>query len=1307
MKHVKLGFLRFLQDLAGTDSYSDTISDFYHDNFEEGIFSGKGIYDLRTFSKVLNYEFPENTVLSHDLLEGVYLRATICSDILLMDGYPSNYLSFKKRLHRWIRGDTQIIIWLKNKIRNKFNNIKNNPLNLLSKYKIFDNIIRSNTEIFQVFMIVFLSIIKLRYNIIIWPVFLVVFTSIIMPTIIEIVTRIILRNNSQKKQHTFTKIVTNIERSFLKGFIKLAVLPDKAYLSANAMIISLYRMYKSKKHLLEWTTSEEAEKSTKNNLISYYKSMLPNIFAGIFSLLFVFCVKNEICKIFYIIFSAIWFIAPFFMWYIGASYKDERSIKKLSQEEQDYVYEIGKRTWQFFKENLNEKTNYLPPDNFQDNRKEKLAMRTSPTNISLAMLSVISAYDLKYENLENTIKLLKKMLNTVLELPKWNGHLYNWYDLKTLTPLIPRYISSVDNGNFVGYLYVIKQFFIEINKDNKFINEIKSIDKLINDTDFSVLYDSKNRLFSIGFNVEENKLTDSYYDLLASEARQASFVAIAKKDIPAKNWYNLSRTLTTLNKYKGLISWSGTAFEYLMPNINIPKFKLSLLDESCKFMIMSQMEYAKKLKLPWGISESAFCIKDLNGNYQYKAFGIPWLGVKRGLDEEMVVASYGSILAITDKPKEVVKNLKILENKGMYGEFGFYESIDYTLSRLKRDEDYEIVKTYMAHHQGLILLSINNLFNDLILQKRFMKNPEMKSAQILLEERMPENVIITKEEKEKVKKIKYKDYEVYSERTYNKINEDLNRLNVISNNDYTIVMNQKGEGYSKYKDILVNRYKETNDFSQGIFFYMKNVKTKKIWQAEYMNDLSTPDSYEVKFGPDVNIITRKDAGIKTKQTVSISPEEPVELRKIEFLNIGNEEETIEITSVLEPVLSKAEQDYSHMAFNNLFLTFEFLEDTNTILVRRRNRNQDEKDLFLAVNLYTDDETIGELEYEIDKEKFYGRGNLGVPDLVLKSSPYSNKVKLTVDPCIAMKQTFLISPNEKKVFNLIIAVSEDREKCIRLVNEFLNEEKINRSFKLSRAKVEAENRYFGLKGKEIDVYQTMLSYILMANPLQRKTVNQNENFASSKLWKYGISGDNPILVVKIKNINDIYVIEDVIKGYEYFRNKNIFIDLVIINEEENSYENYVREEIQQIILNKNMAYLQNKDKGIFVLNDLKKEEIKLLEFRANLCLDSHLGKISSQLKDLEEEYIENKKGSSFETEKPKVLNDENTSFLKKIEDSYKLKYDNEYGGFSDDGKEYKISVNKNNRLPSVWSNILANEKFGTLVTESGGRLYMEW
>lgn len=1292
MSSIKSLYTKIYAGAGGVDVYANAISDIYQDNFEEGIFTGKGIYDLKIFSKILNNEIPENTILSHDLLEGSYLRCGLATDIMLMDGYPVGYNSSKSRLHRWIRGDWQIIIWLKDKIKNKRGEIKNNPLNILSKYKIFDNLVRSLLEVSSVLTIIYMCILDCFYKIKIWPIITTVLIAVLTPTVIDVINKIVFKREGEKRQKTFNKTLSGINASLLRGLFTLATLPDKAYMSANAICKTLYRLKVSKKHMLEWVTAEEAEKMAKKDIKSYYINMAPNIILGILGILYIFInAKNPFSALIFVI-SLLWLIAPAIMCYISKEIVVNNKKELLVDKDKQYVLEVGKRTWQFFKDYLVKENNYLPPDNYQEDRKPKAIKRTSSTNIGLALLAVISSYDLGYETQKNTLELLNKMIDTIYNLQKWNGHLYNWYNIETLEPLRPRYISSVDSGNFVGYLYVVKQFLIQNGQEDT------RIDELIEHTDFTKLYNEKMQLFSVGYNVEENMLTDSYYDLLASEARQTSLVAIAKKDIEQKHWYNLSRTLTVLNKYKGLISWSGTAFEYLMPNINIPKYPGSLLDESCKFLIMSQKEYNKKLKIPWGISESAFNLKDLNNNYQYKAFGIPWLGLKRGLADEIVVAPYASMMAIIDEPIEVLKNLKQLEKLGMYNKYGFYESIDYTPTRLRKNETKAIVKTYMAHHQGLILLSINNLMNNNIVQKKFVQNPEIEAVDILLQERMPENIIITKEEKEKVEKIKYIDYENATQREITKINTKLNNVNVIGNDKYTIIMDQKGNGYSKYNNILINRYKYTDDEEQGIFFFFKNIKTKRIWTSNYMNYLSKADKYVMCFTPDMNKITRQDGNIETITKISVAPTEPVEIRRIELVNHGIEDETIEITSFLEPLISEKEQDYAHRAFNKLFLEYEIIEDT--ILIRRKSRDKSKSDMFLAVNLYAENEIIGETEFEVDKEKFYGREAIGLPKTVESSIPLGRNIGLTTEPIVAIKNTVKIKANEKVAFNLIMCVSESKEKVIELINKFTNSETIKRNIELAKVKVEAESRYLNIKGKEIDLCQKILGYLIFPNPLKR-IINKNKKVISayvSELWKYGISGDLPILLVKVKDISDIEILKQVINVYEYLRVKNINIDLVIVDEEQHSYENYTREGIINIILNKNMGYLQNIRSGIFVLNNLSKEEIQVLEFRANLVLDVSLGKIERQLTDLEEEYIETIK--QIGDEKIPQIAEEPEQIRKKLEDE-QLKYCNEYGGFSLDGKEYNIRINKDNKLPTVWSHVLANEKFGTVVTENMG------
>ena len=1310
-------FTKIFAGSGGIDSYTNAISDLYQDNFGEGIFTGKGIFDLEVYSKILKNEIPENTVLSHDLLEGSYLRCGLASDILIMDGYPTKYLSFMSRLSRWIRGDWQIIKWLKSK-----------KLNLLSKYKIFDNLRRSLIEVFCIVGLIYFMCIQSIYGVNTKLELSILYLIVVLPFILEILGHVIFKREGERKQNTFIPKVDGVKGSIYRGFLTLGCLPYKAYISLKSIYKTLYRVIISHRNLLEWMTSEEAEKNSKTDIISYYKAMYINV---IFALVFAFYAL-KFYSILDMIISIIWIITPYIMCLVSKIGEKRNPIDALNKEDREFCLDVGKRTFQYFKDNLTKENNFLIPDNFQEDRRNKYVDRTSSTNIGLSMLAVISAIDLKYIEKDEGIKILENIIDTVDDLAKWNGHLYNWYNIKTKKPLIPRYISTVDSGNFVGYLYVVRSFLkgildekdlskvnlqdFKINSKKqeiegskqKVINQelsfkyerlenlIERVTKLIENTNFAPLYSPEHRLFSIGFNIEENKLTDSYYDLLASEARQASFVAIAKKDVTSKHWNNLSRTLTVLNNKKGLISWSGTAFEYLMPNINLRRFEGSLLDESCKFAIMSQIEYAKKFAVPWGISESAFNVKDLYGNYQYKAFGIPWLGLKRGLADEMVVASYASILAILDKPKEVVQNLKVLKGYGMYNKYGFYESLDLTPSRQKKDEKASVVATYMAHHQALILLSINNLFNDNILQKRFSENPEIMQAEILLQERMPETFIITKEEKEKLEKLKYQDYENYAEAVYQNSDERIVRGNVISNQNYTVAINQNGLGFSKYKDIFVNRFKVTKDYNQGIFFYIKNIKSKKVVNI-------TSKNATVKFMPDQDSFERVDDNIKSKMNITLGTEENIEIRRLELENIGNTEENLEVACMFEPVLSKKEQDYAHPAFNNLFLVFNYDEKENILEIKRKKRGKDEVEVFLETRMLTDALTIVDNEFEIDREKLCQRGMLGIPKAIEKSIPFSNKVVLVTDPVVSMKKTIKIGPGEKKNIDLILSISEDREEALASLKKYNNVENIKRAFELSKAKSEAESKYLQIKGSEINLYQKILSYIIFENPIKQKQLESlpKINYNQSDLWKYGISGDIPIIVVQIKDANDIYVTKNVLKLYEFIITKNLLVDVVFIDEENKGNENYVRAEIEDQILDSHLAYRKNVNGGIFIIskNDMAQGDLNLFKFVATIFIDAHKGDLEYIIKDLEDEYLKNYKDISEENDV--ITNEEEIPQSIDIFQAEDKKYYNEYGAFSPDGKEYLIMTNNQNRLPTVWSHILANENFGTVLTENMG------
>ena len=954
-------FTKIFAGIGGMDFYSNAVSDLYQDNFNEGIFTGKGIYDLEIFDKVLKNAIPENTVLSHDLLEGLYLKCGLATDIVLFDSYPSNFISYIKRASRWVRGDWQIIKWLKKKIKDKNGNTIINPLGELDRFKILDNLRRSLLDITQIISLLFFIFLKIICDVKITRFITLILVSIFINLIIEIINYIIYKKEGVTKVESFANNFGLLEGNFFREIINFSILPFKSYIFLRNIIITLYRIFKSKKNLLQWETAEESEEKSKNIITTYISKMWINILFCILVLFALLYVKSIVL----LLFGTLWILAPFICYLI--SKKTKKYENKISKTDKNYLLDIAKRTWSFFDEYLKEEYNFLPPDNYQESRIKKVVERTSSTNIGLCLICIISAYDFKFIDLDKCLSLLEKMLSTIEKLPKWNGHLYNWYNIVDLKPLRPEYISTVDSGNFIGYIYVVKTFLEEslekVNEDIKIKNMINYINNLVTNTDFSKLYDEKIGLLSIGFSIDENRLTPSYYDLLASEARQASLVAIAKKDINSEHWGKLSRALTTLNRKKGLISWSGTAFEYLMPNINVRRYEGSLLDESCKFMIMSQKKYCEKLGIPWGISESAFNLKDLNSNYQYKAFGIPWLGLKRGLADEAVVSSYGSIMALSDCPEDVIKNIKSLEKKGMYSKYGFFESIDYTPERLSKNKKFEIVKTYMAHHEALIFLSINNFINNNIIQKRFYKNPEIEAVDILLQEKMPEDVIITKEKKEIVEKIKYSGYDNYKSREISKLDTRINNINVISSNDYMICFNQDGTSYSKYKDIYINRFKETDKIKQGIETCVKTLSDNKILSSYIKKD--EDNIYKIEFLPDMNKVIKENEKIKLTIKNIIAPNESVEIRNIKIKNKKDNNEIIEIYTILEPVLSSQEQDISHKAFNNLFLKYEKIEEG---LLIKRNKRGDKQEINMATGLFSSKDILGDSEFEIDKEK---------------------------------------------------------------------------------------------------------------------------------------------------------------------------------------------------------------------------------------------------------------------------------------------------------------------------------------------------
>ncbi|MDR1391630.1 MAG: hypothetical protein LBJ09_00335 [Clostridiales bacterium] len=725
-------FSKVLSGQGGIESYFT--SNIFQNLFDEGTFYGKGIYDVKAFDQILKGVFPKNQVLSHDLIEGSYARCASINETLL-DNFPPDYISYCKRLHRWIRGDIQNSIWL------FFNNIKNeeeikikNPICIISKWKIFDNLRRIILNISLPY-ITYLSLCNEKYKNFIWLTLLITFLPLMIYAFDKVLT---LKKSSQTKiTKLHSKIIFGFNESLQKSIFQLIFFPNIAYVSCNALVKSLCRTLISKRKMLEWTTAQECAQE-KNNFAYYLKYIFFSVVYGTFVL-----IKTNNCHYFSRIICILWIFSPF----IAKILSEEQKEKKfnVSCYDKKLLVNLAYKIWKYFDNFTNEENNYLTPDNFQEYPSNGIASRTSSTNIGMTLMSFMAAYDLNFINLKILIQKNLKTIETIEKLQKWNKHLYNWYDTISLAPLLPKSVSTVDNGNYIAFLMTLRQGFLKLLCSKELSIEMREnikkiisfFERTISETKFKNFLDKKKKLFSLGYDCENNVMNEIKYDLLISESRHLSFITIANGEVDKEHWYKLSRKFTLNNKVCGLLSWTGTMFEYLMPLIIMENIPNTLLSETYNFAVLCQIENAKKKKIPWGASESGYYKFDDYSNYLYKAFGVSELSISKEYVNNWVISPYSSIMAIMVKPKNAIINIKKLIKNGFLGKYGLYEAIDYTKTRMPKGCKQKIIKSFMAHHQGMSLLSIDNFINKNIMQKRFGNDPKIKAIKELLEERIP------------------------------------------------------------------------------------------------------------------------------------------------------------------------------------------------------------------------------------------------------------------------------------------------------------------------------------------------------------------------------------------------------------------------------------------------------------------------------------------------------------------------------------------------------------------------------------------
>ncbi|MDZ4810836.1 MAG: glucoamylase family protein, partial [Bacteroidota bacterium] len=953
----------------GIDPYTRASSDVYQDLFGEGSYIGKGIYDVDVFQQVLDGTFLENRILSHDLLEGCYIRSGLLSDVQLFEKYPTTYNADMKMRLRWIRGDWQIFSWILPWVPGPKNKLYKNPISALSRWKIFDNMRRSLVPIaLTVLLLVAWLVLP---SALFWTI--AVSGIIVFPIFVTSVWDTLRKPKDVVLKYHIKNSLQHLRDITVKTLFMLICLPYEAFANLSAIMRTIWRMSITGKNLLEWNPSSHVVHADQSGLrISYLLMWIePVLTVVVFAILAIYS-PEKLLIAGPVLF--LWFLAPFITWY--ASKPLEKQVAILTNDQNIFLQKLARKTWSFFETFVVVEDNWLPPDNYQEQPLEQIAHRTSPTNIGLSLLANLNACDFGYITISQFIERTRNTINSMEKMERYNGHFYNWYDTETLHPLQPKYISTVDSGNLAGHLLVLRQgllslphqkiisiklfeglrdtfrvlidtisetniklpeqltidldiicnaeltalydfqklhedFAIRLNllveeliddpdsepyrwklllitqseqvnqhlqffapwfllqsapaifKDiacpdvnttwNELLKKAKELKAEVNakqkennisdendwleimqaaltksihqagelitesenlaqqcnelaDMEWDFIYDKSSHLFSIGYNVQEHHIDTSYYDLLASEVRLCIFVCIAQGKLPEESWFALGRLLTSMDGNPILLSWSGSIFEYLMPLMVMPTYENTLLDQTYKAAVHCQITYGKRTGLPWGISESGFNMINAGSSYQYRAFGAPGLGLKRGLAEDTVIAPYASVMALMVAPEKACENLEILYKKGLQGRYGFYEAIDYTPSRLQRGQSSTIVYSFMAHHHGMSLLSLAYLLQDKPMQKLFESEPQFKATLLLLQERIPKATSFFAHTTD----IADLNYTASGQETriLNTPNTSIPEVQLLSNGKYHLMISNAGGGYSRWKDTAISRWHE-------------------------------------------------------------------------------------------------------------------------------------------------------------------------------------------------------------------------------------------------------------------------------------------------------------------------------------------------------------------------------------------------------------------------------------------------------------------------------------------------------------------
>lgn len=1424
-------FARTFAGSAGVDPYSSASSDVYQDLFGWGTFTGKGLYDVDTFHATASRAFPENTILSHDLIESNFARCALVTDVEVFDDFPAKYLAYAKREHRWVRGDWQLLPWLERTVPTA-DGRQPNVLTSLGWWKVFDNLRRS---LVPVGLVALLTLGWVLFPGPAWVWSLAVLAVLAIPLGLQIFDHMLRLVFGGAPRAVLREAHQNIPTTAEQVGLSAVFLANQAVQNLDAIVRTLYRLAFTRRHMLEWETAAAAEARLGSGLKQFGQSMGSAVaLAVLIGSLAAW--TNPAALPAAAAWLLAWVLSPVVAWWVSRPLTVAEQTP-LTEFERAELRRTARKTWRFFETFVTAADHWLPPDNFQEDPKGIVAHRTSPTNMGLLLLSTLSAHDLGYVSLPGLATQVGRTLDTFDRMERFHGHFLNWYETTTLQPLPPAYVSTVDSGNLLGCLLAVKNglrakgeepvpspaaveglidalrlaapskseataalsdhlrtvpsdligwddwlerseklsqelpigadaghwsrviaeqvrnlrqelaavcpwlpvlrglaatvlpddvgkklntpagvkswakrlpairehladragcealaVVLDRSRATALAAELDSLadraDQIADEMDFRFLYNQGRHLFSIGYNVPLERLDSAHYDLLASEAVLTSFLAVARGVVPRKHWFQLGRLITSAGGLPGLISWGGTMFEYLMPRLLLTPASGTMLDVAQKATVARQVEYGRQTRTPWGVSESGFYVLSPEGDYQYQSFGVPGLGLKRGLGKDLVIAPYATLLAaMTDAPAAIA-NFGPLRAVGGEGAFGFYEAIDFTQDRLGRGERCRVIKSYMAHHQGMGLCAIANRLTGDLHCRRLHAEPAVRAVELLLQERVPLDAPEVRSLDEETESATPTGALADVSRRLTTADTPSPRSHLLSNGNYTVMLTNAGSGFSTCRGLAVTHWRtdSTRD-PHGTYFYIRDTGTGTAWSAGHQPLTVPADSYEIVFSTDKAEIRRRDGMIETHLEVIVAPDQDAEVRRVRLINHDTKPHTLEVTSYAEVVLNDLRADLAHPAFGKLFLETEWLPALDALLCRRRPRAAGQQPVY-AVHLVAGDGLTGPTERETDRAKFLGRRRTPANPEAL-AHRLSGTVGPVLDSVFVLRKTVRLAPGTVATLSFVTAVAITREAALALAEHFHAPGAADRAFDLAWAHSRVELRHLGVTAAESHVFQRLAGHVLYPPPALRALSCLRENLQGQPgLWPFGISGDLPIMTVCVSDGDALSLVRQALKAHAFWRGRGFRVDLVLLADRAISYREELYQDLTALARASDSRDVIDRPGGVFVRKvQPGSEDRTLLLGAARVVLYGDHGTLGDQTdalgpgRRLPADLVPTRPADLHVPDAPVVDN---------------LTFFNGIGGFTPDGREYVITGTP----PAPWVNVISNPVVGCLASDAG-------